>query len=520
MRQFLARLAPAGQPYLHNDLQYREAPIGWPGGWEAWAAQEPENAHSHLLSMVLGNSETIPITGGKLALGQWQSVMLVELDGARARTVGVQLAALALVCSPALTRAAPAECAAKPAGEDLDLKADSSTVHWGYFYDGLEPNLVVASGDTVSVKMITHHEGDDYDKMIKGDPGVEDIYKWTKVITIYEVVEEADGTYSVATDYQFRFADGPTGYPGPTTPCVESNVSLPDALEGMEMSFENPATFSGKDVPCIKGKQTWAGYYYPGLLTVHPTGTEDYSIRGKFKIPANIHIGNIGLAPKYDTTVDSVPPLVTGDNMDNRRVGKGNTLYLPVQVAGAYLSMGDAHMAQGDSELDGTGVETSINGKFKLTLHKNASLPSIVKGLTFPLIEQPDSFVVQGYTFADYLSELDDPMSTIYSSSSIAKAMTVAYNNTRDWMMGTFNFTEDQAITFITIAVDFGITQVVNGNWGVHAIVPKKPLGLETTAAAAPTPAPTPAPKSAASAGAAAGALTLLAAALLAAVML
>lgn len=47
--------------------------------------------HSHLLSMVLGNSETVPVTQGKLALGTWQSVMLVELDGARKRTVGVQV---------------------------------------------------------------------------------------------------------------------------------------------------------------------------------------------------------------------------------------------------------------------------------------------------------------------------------------------------------------------------------------------------------------------------------------------
>lgn len=126
---------------------------------------------------------------------------------------------------------------------------------------------------------------------------------------------------------------------------------------------------------------------------------------GKFKVPANIHIGNIGLAPAYNSTgklvrhppvsgfqpaclmdrkldgasqacrpgdwhaqpragrqpptqrchlyppaslpaVDSVPPLVTGGNMDNRRVGKGATLYLPVEVAGAMLSMGDAHLAQ------------------------------------------------------------------------------------------------------------------------------------------------------------------------------
>jgi acetamidase/formamidase len=76
---------------------------------------------------------------------------------------------------------------------------------------------------------------------------------------------------------------------------------------------------------------------YPGVLTQHPTGTEDASIRGKFVVPANLHIGNIGLAPKFkpNEAVNSIPPLPTGGNMDNRRVGKGATLYLPVQVRAA-----------------------------------------------------------------------------------------------------------------------------------------------------------------------------------------
>ncbi|GIL55645.1 hypothetical protein Vafri_11199 [Volvox africanus] len=91
VRQFLSRLAPAADPYLHNDLHLRPAPDNWPGGWAAWAAQEPRNAHSHLLSMLLGNTLTVPLTKGKLALGTWQSVLLVELDGPRPRTVGVQL---------------------------------------------------------------------------------------------------------------------------------------------------------------------------------------------------------------------------------------------------------------------------------------------------------------------------------------------------------------------------------------------------------------------------------------------
>lgn len=304
-----------------------------------------------------------------------------------------------------------------------------------------------------------------------------------EVITIYEVVEE-DGEYFAVPDYQFRFAGGPTGYPGPTTPCATLNGSLPEAAPGFEFDWSNPEQiFSGNEIPCINGTQTWERYDYPGLITSHPTGTEDSSIKGLFKVPANFHIGNIGLAPKYGSTVDSVPPLVTGGNMDNRRIGIGSTLFLPVEVAGAFLSAGDAHTAQGDSELDGTGIETSINGKFKLTLHKKDDLPVIVEELKYPLIETADTWVVQGYTYADYLEELEDPMSTIYGESSIDKAMTVAYNNTRDWMMNTLNMTEDQAITAITVAVDFAITQVVDGNWGVHASIPKATFGLPTVGA-------------------------------------
>ncbi len=39
----------------------------------------------------------------------------------------------------------------------------------------------------------------------------------------------------------------------------------------------------GNKVPCINNTQTWGGYWYPGLIVTHPTGTEDYSIRGKFR---------------------------------------------------------------------------------------------------------------------------------------------------------------------------------------------------------------------------------------------
>jgi thiamine phosphate synthase YjbQ (UPF0047 family) len=91
IRQWLRKLAPPGDPYLHNDLHLRSGPPDWPGGDDAWRAQEPINAHSHLLSLMLGNSETVPVAGGKLKTGTWQSILLVELDGPRPRTVGVQV---------------------------------------------------------------------------------------------------------------------------------------------------------------------------------------------------------------------------------------------------------------------------------------------------------------------------------------------------------------------------------------------------------------------------------------------
>ena len=57
---------------------------------QRWRDQEPINAHSHFAAMLLGSSETVPVTGGKLVLGQWQSVMLVDTDGPRERKVGIQ----------------------------------------------------------------------------------------------------------------------------------------------------------------------------------------------------------------------------------------------------------------------------------------------------------------------------------------------------------------------------------------------------------------------------------------------
>ena len=80
IKTFFTNLVPANKKYLHNDINLRDCP-----------PDEPENAHSHIMAMLLNNTEVIPVVGGKVSLGQWQSVMLVELDGPRKRSIQVQI---------------------------------------------------------------------------------------------------------------------------------------------------------------------------------------------------------------------------------------------------------------------------------------------------------------------------------------------------------------------------------------------------------------------------------------------
>ncbi|MCH9638670.1 MAG: YjbQ family protein, partial [Betaproteobacteria bacterium] len=76
IKVFLTRLIPPHDQYMHNDIALRDCP-----------PDEPENA----AAMLLGSSEVVTLTNGELVLGQYQSVMLYELDGPRTRRVSVQI---------------------------------------------------------------------------------------------------------------------------------------------------------------------------------------------------------------------------------------------------------------------------------------------------------------------------------------------------------------------------------------------------------------------------------------------
>ena len=161
--------------------------------------------------------------------------------------------------------------------------------------------------------------------------------------------------------------------------------------------------------------------------------------------------------------------------MDDWRVGKGATLYYPVAVPGALFSVGDPHASQGDSELCGTAIECSLTGTFQLVLHKKQDLSgTALADLQYPLLETQDEWVAHGFSYPNYLAQLGDKaQSEIYSKSSIDLAMRDAFRKMRHFLMTTKGLSEDEAISLMSVAVDFGVTQVVDGNWGVHAILKK-----------------------------------------------
>jgi acetamidase/formamidase len=280
-----------------------------------------------------------------------------------------------------------------------------------------------------------------------GTPGSSDEF-----ITIYELMEDDEGNGYAMLDYQFQ-------WPTLTDPFGEERDYI-----------QYPGTCVPHDP---HGDTTMISSAVADMGWTKSAGITYFDDVFRAKIPINYHIGCMGLAPESHDFVDSIPPMPTGGNIDNKRIGVGTTMYYPVEVAGGLLSMGDAHSAQGDSELDGTGIETSLTGKFKITVIKKADFTPAQAVLDFPLGETDKEWIVHGFTETDYLETFFENPGDIYSASSIDAAAKNAFSQTRKFIMAQYGLTEYEAWTIITEGIDFAMTQLVDGNWGVHAIVPK-----------------------------------------------
>ena len=416
--------------------------------------------------------------------------------------------------SPALAQNSAARQPGQPAYFHLPANAD--TVHWGYFSKLLKPQIEVNSGDYVTIETLTHQASDDTERMITGDPGAESVYLWTK--DKKGVMRRGAGTGD-GGGLGVHICTGPVAVrgaePGDVLEVrildVKPRPSANPAFKGLcfgsnaaaNWGFQYKDLITGdrpREVVTIyemdaTGERNWARAIYnfkwvpvtdptgkvhptidyPGLLVDHTQTQRNYNVLKNIRVPIRPHFGTMGLAPKEADYVNSIPPSYTGGNIDNWRIGKGATMYYPVAVDGALLSVGDPHAGQGDSELCGTAIECSLTGTFQLILHKKADLGgTALEALDFPLIETQDDWVMSGFSYPNYLADLgSNAQSDIFGKSSIDLAMRDAFRKMRSFLMGTRGLTEDEAISLMSVAVDFGITQVVDGNWGVHAIIKK-----------------------------------------------
>jgi len=164
--------------------------------------------------------------------------------------------------------------------------------------------------------------------------------------------------------------------------------------------------------------------------------------------------GIMGVAPPASWgRISSREPRAHGGNLDNKELTAGSTLYLPVLVPGALFSAGDGHGLQGDGEVCVNALETSLNGRFTLVLHKGS-------GTQAPLIRQP-------------FAETPTHWITMGLNEDLDTAMRQALREMIALICARSNLTLGQAYQSCSLAVDFRVTQTVNGEKGVHGMLRK-----------------------------------------------
>ncbi len=404
------------------------------------------------------------------------------------------------------------------------IPVSDKTVHWGYLSRALKPVIGVRSGDVVTIETLTQHAGDDRERMIDGDPGAESVFHWTASRKAVERrgAGPMDGSVfgrGAGEGFGVHICTGPVhvrgAEPGDVLevrildirarpschPAHRGRVFGSNAAAWWGYQYHDLLTEPKKrevitlyelhtDVPEPHAKALYNYRWtpqtdpdgvrhdtidYPGVPVDPATVDKRHGVLAKAQVPIRPHFGLLAVAPKESGFIDSVPPGYFGGNLDNWRAGKGARLFLPVSVDGALFSVGDPHASQGDGEVCGTAIECSLTGSFQLMLHKRAQMTDpFLADLNHPFLDADDAWVVQGFSFANHLAELGpQAQADVYRKSSLDLAMRDAFRKARRYLMQAHGLDEDEALSLLSVAVDFGVMQVADGNWGVHAVIRK-----------------------------------------------
>ncbi len=170
------------------------------------------------------------------------------------------------------------------------------------------------------------------------------------------------------------------------------------------------------------------------------------------EIPLKPFMGIMGVAPaNREEAANSIPPGTYGGNVDIQLLGRGSSLYLPVQVPGALFYSGDPHCAQGNGEVALTAIECSLTPTFELVVHKDMKL-------TEPMGETKDAWIAIGLD-----KDLDEAM-----KKAVREYLQIANEK--------YGMTKQDALLLGSAAIDFDVSQVVDIVKGIHGTIPKQML--------------------------------------------
>ena len=312
------------------------------------------------------------------------------------------------------------------AAETHDIRLIPRNVHWGYYSRALQPIARIASGDTLRVE--TMLAGGLERLRIAGVPDSE----------IPDSLKEVE---RVVTDR------GPGAHPL-TGPVYVEGAEPGDTLEVRIVAFEylHPYGVSGF-IPTRGSLPDEFPYDHFKLIRFNiAAGTAAF--RPGVTLPLAPFFGSIGVALNVPARIPSGPPGAHTGNLDNKHLVAGSTLYIPVHVPGALLSMGDGHAMQGDGEVSLTGLETSMRGTVEVRVRK-------AERLRWPRAETPTHFITMGLH-----PDLDE-------------AARMATREMIEYLVSAKGIPREEAYILTSLAVDLHVTQLVDGTKGIHAMVAK-----------------------------------------------
>jgi acetamidase/formamidase len=313
------------------------------------------------------------------------------------------------------------------AASEFTLLATPNTVAWGYYSGLSKPVLTVRSGDTVHMQTLSTCGPPE--KLIANGVQPADIPPYTQAI-YDEVKDQGPGGHILTGPIAIQEAE-----PGDV---LEVDILAVDIDAGFACNgFGLGRGFLPMEYPYSRTKivpldrKRMIGQFSPGI-----------------DIPLHPFFGSMGVAPAGGK-IDSAPPFAHAGNMDNKELVAGTILYIPVAVKGALFQAGDGHAAQGNGEVDITALETYLTGTFRFVVHKD-------RHLIWPRAETPEYYISMGF------------------SKDLKEAAEHALRDMIEFLEVEKHLNRDDAYMLASVAVDMNITQLVDGNVGVHAMCPKK----------------------------------------------